>query len=487
MASDIPFDELTDWEQIGHGSFGNVYRCDYLGTDVAVKEFLPAGDSTKGFDLETYIGREVAILQECRHPNVLQFMGLTISDDDGRTFMVTEFVSGGSLKKLLDSSTSEMPWTLRISVALDLARAASYLASKGLVHRDIKSENVLLTSSGTAKLADFGFSRLLPGNRLTCCGTETTMAPELILALEETGAKVDVFSFGVVLCELAARKAVSPGVFDRQIPGFGIDPDEICRRAAESGRDENGVEASLQFTELAIQCTEIDPKKRPTWKTILSTLREVSKDLQSGNKQPTLPLPYPTETPGRLIQMSSQDTLSTETAWPLQIHELQSTPAPEPATPNPSPNRTADPSPGKPSPRLSRRTSIPDLITAGSRWIAGLTSPTRTSPTRTTPVTSQPDSPNKPSPTQKDNLVKHSFHAALPSLSSRCMVCLRKLPLARRSLACSDCGFVAHPLCAEEAPPTCGLSKSGFETAVKGVLVASLEGLELDEQPSSES
>ncbi|KAI9324376.1 kinase-like domain-containing protein, partial [Zopfochytrium polystomum] len=247
------------------------------------------------FNVHKYIEREVEILKEARHPNVVQFMGSIIHDS--KVLLVTEFVSGGNVKDWIQDAERELSERMKISIAIDVARAMAYLHAHNIIHRDLKSENLLVTENKRIKVCDFGFSRPTPKTadelrRLSFCGTDSHMAPEIILGIP-FDKRVDVFSFGVVLCELAARACVddSGGVFSRVIPGFGIDEEEVWRRAEKEGAAQRGVE----WIAMALKCCETEPADRPSWKAVLGVLKE--EELRVIREEPThagvLPREFP--------------------------------------------------------------------------------------------------------------------------------------------------------------------------------------------------
>ncbi|KAJ3288037.1 hypothetical protein HK104_008351, partial [Borealophlyctis nickersoniae] len=295
----IPWEDLSDFRDLSSGSFGVVRRADYLGTDVAVKEFLDISDQP-GFDVRKYIGREVDILKESRHPNVVQvrlivvqlligyprynlsmaqFMGSCVHDN--KVYLVTEFVPGGNLKQWILDTTKEFPWRLRISFATDIARALAYLHAHKIIHRDLKSENLLITENRRIKICDFGFSREAARTtderrKLSFCGTDAYMAPEIMLGMsfDET---VDIFSFGVILCEILTRtvadaqNGVDP-VIQRVVPGFGVDRASIERVAGEQ-------KCPSEFLEIAVACADDEAKKRPKLKDVLAKLRALEAEV----------------------------------------------------------------------------------------------------------------------------------------------------------------------------------------------------------------
>jgi len=199
---DVDFNDLYDLEEIGGGNFGKVYKAKLNHLDVAIKQLYDIDDEF----MFKYIEREMALLKEMRHPNIVKFLGLCKSDE-GDIFIVTEFVPGGDLRHILKDKNFPLPWKLRISIAMDLAKALQYLHSQGIIHRDVKSNNLLVEEDWTIKVCDFGFARDIDKSTesMTLCGTDEWMAPEVALG-EKYDAKADVFSFGMVIVELITRK-----------------------------------------------------------------------------------------------------------------------------------------------------------------------------------------------------------------------------------------------------------------------------------------
>lgn len=142
-------------------------------------------------------------------------------------YIVTEFVPGGDLRHLLKDEIKDVSWKLRIKMALDTATAMTYLHSKNVVHRDLKSHNLLVDENNRIKICDFGFSRKVGDAEepMTLCGTDEWMAPEVMLG-EKYDAKADVFSFGMVLTELITRQKPA-----KRNPGnkFAVDADALRR------------------------------------------------------------------------------------------------------------------------------------------------------------------------------------------------------------------------------------------------------------------
>ncbi|KAI0651290.1 kinase-like protein [Trametes meyenii] len=267
----IPFEDIKgDWKKLGSGSFGNVYKANYLGIDVAIKEVLPSND----YDVAKYFEREWRLMKEARHPNVVLYLGLSRAPD-GRIFIISEFIESGNLRMYIHDKTKPFPWRLRLSFATDIARALAYLHARKCIHRDLKGENLLVTANGRLKITDFGFARIAARNeeeskRLTFCGTDSYMSPEILLG-NEFDLPTDIFSLGVIFCEIAARKLADDNTFRRTPPFFNIDEDEV-RRLASPG-------CPPTFITLALDCLSQVPTERPTTRQILDRLREIEAEV----------------------------------------------------------------------------------------------------------------------------------------------------------------------------------------------------------------
>jgi len=264
----IDFKDLENVKQIGGGNFGQVSYGTYFGTEVAIKQLLDVDDK----DMHKYIEREMATLRDMRHPNVVQFMGL--SRNGTEVFIITEYISGGDLRKLLKDETRELTWLLRARLATDCAYAMTFLHSKGLIHRDLKSNNLLVTENWKVKVCDFGFSRRVnKGELMTLCGTDEWMAPEVMCG-DRYDEKADVFSFGMVMTELVTRKKPP---LRKPATGFRF---EVGPFQASAPPD-----CPKQFIELAIHCSEQMPENRPHFKDVLPRLKALVAELESKEKE----------------------------------------------------------------------------------------------------------------------------------------------------------------------------------------------------------
>ena len=205
-------------EVIGQGAFGKVHKgeCDFQ--DVAVKVFEHAGAIPETIAAE--VRREVKIMSELSHPNIVSLYGL-VERAGQAPMLVMEFGAGGSLfsfLRLVRSGEQAFPWSHRLRMAFELSRGLAYLHKMGVVHRDIKSLNVILDEDRHAKWCDFGLSATKEvlttctaqpegGGREHVAGTLRWLAPEQFSLDDSSPSRgADVWSLGMVFFELAALK-----------------------------------------------------------------------------------------------------------------------------------------------------------------------------------------------------------------------------------------------------------------------------------------
>jgi serine/threonine protein kinase len=195
-------------KQLGHGRFATVYRALEKESGVLValkvinKQFLIKHNFLH------QIRREVEIQSKLEHPNIIRLYGYF--QDKTSLFLVEEFAENGALFEYVHAKKKlETPQIKRI--AFQVLAALHYLEQRKIMHRDIKLENILLDKDGEPKLADFGWAvHAITGRRKSFCGTVIYLPPELI-SKQEYDFKVDVWSLGILLFELATGKAPFAG------------------------------------------------------------------------------------------------------------------------------------------------------------------------------------------------------------------------------------------------------------------------------------
>ena len=195
-------------ERLAEGGQGEVYRArDQLTGQIVAIKWLKSELADRHLDLVARFVREGAALRRLNHPNIVGI--LETFEHAGRYAIVMEYVPGGSLREMLDRA-GQLPQERVLAIGLELADALSRAHHLGIIHRDVKPENVLLAGDGTPRLSDFGMARLeWEDARLTQSGTlfgsPAYMSPEAVRG-EELDARSDIWSLGVLLYELLAGR-----------------------------------------------------------------------------------------------------------------------------------------------------------------------------------------------------------------------------------------------------------------------------------------
>ncbi|URD83379.1 serine threonine-protein kinase [Musa troglodytarum] len=267
----IPWSELVLKERIGAGSFGTVHRAEWHGSDVAVKILMEQDLHPER--LKEFL-REVAIMKSLRHPNIVLFMGAVT--EPRNLSIVTEYLSRGSLYRLLhrNGAREVLDERRRLSMAFDVAKGMNYLHKRNppIVHRDLKSPNLLVDKKYTVKVCDFGLSRLKANTFLSSkslAGTPEWMAPE-VLRDEPSNEKSDVYSFGVILWELMTL----------QQPWSNLNPAQVVAAVGFKGRRlEIPSDVNPQVAAIIESCWANEPWKRPAFSSIMESLKSLLKPL----------------------------------------------------------------------------------------------------------------------------------------------------------------------------------------------------------------
>ncbi|XP_076921750.1 uncharacterized protein LOC143583293 [Bidens hawaiensis] len=264
---EIVWEDLITKRIIGQGSCGTVYHGLWHGSDVAIKLFTyqeyPA-------DAMVLFKQEVSLMKRLRHPNILLFMGAVTSPQ--HLCIVTEFLIRGSLFQILQQKSARLDWRRRLQMAIDIARGMNYLHQYNppIVHRDLKSSNLLVDKNWTVKVGDFGLSRIKHQTYLKTKsgkGTPQWMAPEIIRN-EQADEKSDVYSYGVVLWEIVTRK----------MPWDDLNPMQVIAAVGfMDRRPEIPKDVDPLWTSLIESCWCSEPESRPTFQEILHKLKDLQK------------------------------------------------------------------------------------------------------------------------------------------------------------------------------------------------------------------
>ncbi|XP_058221303.1 serine/threonine-protein kinase-like protein At3g51990 [Rhododendron vialii] len=268
---------------LGKGSHGSVFKASLRNpTLLAAVKKTTSPTAT--------VDNEIEILSRLRSPRLVNLLGLS-SDSLGRNLIVFEYMPNGSLHDLLHARPKPLLWSTRVRFALQVARAVQHLHSSNppVIHRDIKSSNVLIDGENNARLGDFGLA--LRGHvedvKVKCtppAGTMGYLDPGY-LAPGDLSTKSDVFSFGILLLEiLSGRKAIDmryspPSVVDWAAPLIrGGEYESICD--PRIGPPEDAV-VMRRLAVMAARCVRSKAEKRPEMAEVVECLRGVNKRVSS--------------------------------------------------------------------------------------------------------------------------------------------------------------------------------------------------------------
>ncbi|XP_017024260.1 LIM domain kinase 1 isoform X1 [Drosophila kikkawai] len=306
--------DLVIGEKLGEGFFGKVFKVTHRqsGEVMVLKELHRADEEAQ----KNFI-KEVAVLRLLDHRHVLKFIGVLYKEK--KLHMVTEYVAGGCLKELIHDSAQILTWSQRVCLARDIACGMSYLHSMNIIHRDLNSMNCLVREDRSVIVADFGLARSvdaprLPGGmpassssssgqgtpagggygsgagsdaamspggtlrrsksrqrrqRYTVVGNPYWMAPEMMKGLKYD-EKVDVFSFGIMLCEIIGRVEADPDYMPRN-SDFSLNQQEFREKFCHSCPE--------AFVKVAFVCCDLNPDLRPSFETLHMWLQRLGEHL----------------------------------------------------------------------------------------------------------------------------------------------------------------------------------------------------------------
>ncbi|XP_077422546.1 LIM domain kinase 1a isoform X4 [Vanacampus margaritifer] len=281
--------DLIHGEVLGKGCFGQAIKVTHreTGEVMVMKELIRFDDETQ----RTFL-KEVKVMRCLDHPNVLKFIGVLYKDK--RLNFIAEYIKGGTLREIIKKMDSNYPWNQRVSFAKDITAGMSYLHSMNIIHRDLNSHNCLVRENNTVVVADFGLARLMVDDkheekfsqgklsglkrpdrrkRYTVVGNPYWMAPEMIHG-KSYDERVDIFSFGIMLCEIIGRVNADPDYLPRAVD-FGLNVSGFLEHYCPP-------DCPTAFFPIAAVCCDLDADKRPAFSKLEEWLGNLKMHLEMG-------------------------------------------------------------------------------------------------------------------------------------------------------------------------------------------------------------
>lgn len=279
--------QVTD-NRLGNGAFAIVFELNFKGLKCAGKKINDLDLSTDKTDTTERFEKECQLLSRARHPNIVQFLGVYSQENAKAPLLVMEFLPM-TLTFCIDNYGT-LPDRISYSILLDIALGLNYLHSQTepIVHRDLSSNNVLLTYNLTAKISDLGISKILgvsplqKSRRTQNFGPSAFMPPEINVANPKYAVSIDQFSYGIIMIHLLSTKCPEPEL----PPSFCNEDGELIAYTEAKRRekllDKIGVDHPLM--DLIKRCIDNSPKKRPHASDIVQQLEELLDDMSHGTR-----------------------------------------------------------------------------------------------------------------------------------------------------------------------------------------------------------
>lgn len=283
LAVRIPREKVMVDRLLSRGGFGEIYCGRYNGEPVAIKMLLKSARKDMR-QVEGFLS-EAKLMAALEHPNIVQLVGVAW-DSLTDLCLVLEFMANGDLRSLLDAfqqNGRERGFdSEKLRIAQNVAHALVYLHSLAtpVLHRDLKSKNILLTQDLDAKVTDFGVSREQSDKTLTAgVGTSLWMAPEVMMG-GQYDAKADIFSFGVVLYELDSHDTPYANARRESVSGGGSQlTDTAILQLVATGKlqVQFSHHCTPELAQLGASCVALDPSLRPSAAEAMYRLQQIAK------------------------------------------------------------------------------------------------------------------------------------------------------------------------------------------------------------------
>ena len=268
--------QIDKSQPLGHGSYGAVYKakCDQL--PCAAKVLHPTIVDLSNHDpgvvrIMDKFSQECALLESIRHPNIVQYLAMTLDPESRLPVLLMELLDE-SLTKMLERSPQSLAYYIQVDICHDIALAIAYLHLNNIIHRDLSSNNVLIIAGRRAKVTDFGMSKLAGAAPTTtpltmCPGTLAYMPPEALREPPRYTKKLDCFSEGVIMIQVCTRLWPEPGPRTQLVPFPASPTGTIEMPLLEPERRKNHIDLidpNHALLPIAMECLKYEERERPS-------------------------------------------------------------------------------------------------------------------------------------------------------------------------------------------------------------------------------
>ena len=253
-------------EKLGAGFFSEVFKVRHISSGrVMVLKMNKQQSNTLN------MRKEIQLMNKLSHPNILKFEAVCIHG--GQLHALTEYIDGGTLEDLAQNTAVQLPWSIRTELGLHITQGLEYLHGQVVFHRDLTSKNVFIRNNShkcfTAIIGDFGLATRIPKKtdpRLPQVGSPYWMSPECLKG-EYYDQQADIFSFGIIMCELIARVSADPDYLPRT-QNFGVEYKAFSGLCPQ---------CPPEFLKTTFTCVSIDPNTRPSAASLVTEFSHLHK------------------------------------------------------------------------------------------------------------------------------------------------------------------------------------------------------------------
>lgn len=257
--------------KLGRGSFGEVWCGKWKGKEVAVKKFFLSIENISEKDIKN-IKKEIEIIKKLKNENIIEYYGVHCENNE--VSIIMDYAKLGTLTKFINDNSNQknQDWEINIKLIREMTKGLIYIHGENIIHRDLKSLNILLTINNSIKISDFGLSKTKisssTSSKASVVGTLRWMAPENIKE-GKYSEKSDIYSLGMIIWEIVSRCT---------IPFKDLDQNQVLYKLSNNCKEKIPSNIPVVIKEIINSCWHIEPEQR-------ISLQEISNLLDNNSYQ----------------------------------------------------------------------------------------------------------------------------------------------------------------------------------------------------------